>query len=127
MTMAREFKWLVNSDTHQLVGRREFREFGHPSSCRSEQLVRTSALETARRSETEVIASMRPAPVRAEFLPRPIEQHEIMIDLDRQKPLVGRPHMQTPRSFDWGGNVRDWTGIGGRLEAADSVRDGRRN
>jgi len=28
-----------------------------------------------------------------------------MIGLDRQEPLVGRPHMQTPRSFDCGGNV----------------------
>ena len=27
----------------------------------------------------------------AEFPARPIQQHEIMIDLDRQEPLVGRP------------------------------------
>jgi hypothetical protein len=37
----------------------------------------------------------RRAPVRAKFPPSPIQQHDIVFDLDRQKPLVRRPHMQT--------------------------------
>jgi hypothetical protein len=53
----RALSW--NSDTHQLVGRSNWpEEFRHPSTCRSEQLARTSALETARRSETELIESI---------------------------------------------------------------------
>jgi len=35
--------------------------------------------------------------------------------------------MQTPQRLDWGGDARDWTGIGGRLGATDRVRDGGRD
>ena len=35
--------------------------------------------------------------------------------------------MQTPQVSDWGGDVRDWTGIGGSLGAADRVRNGGRD
>jgi hypothetical protein len=37
------------------------------------------------------------AGTRVELAPRPIRQHDIVLDLDRQEPLVGRPHVQTPR------------------------------
>ncbi len=69
----------------------------------------------------------RPALVRAKFPPRPIEQHDIVLDLDRQEPLVGRPCMQTPQGLYWGSDACDWTGIGGRLGATDRVRDGDRD
>jgi hypothetical protein len=36
------------------------------------------------------------------FPPRPIQQHDIVLDLDRQEPLVRRPHMQTLPGLDWG-------------------------
>jgi hypothetical protein len=68
----------------------------------------------------------RPALVRAKFSPRPIQQHDIVLDLDRQKPLVRRPHMQTPQRPDWGGDARRWTGISGRLAATGCIRDGDR-
>jgi predicted nucleic acid-binding protein len=45
--------WL-DSNTQPLVTT-DYGEFGHPSSCRSEQLVRTLALKAARRSDTELI------------------------------------------------------------------------
>jgi hypothetical protein len=47
-----------------------------------------------------------------------------VLDLDRQEPLVRRPHIQTPQGLDWGSGARDWTGIAGRLGATDRVRDG---
>jgi hypothetical protein len=37
---------------------RNSEEFRHPSTCRSEQLARTSALAAARRSETELLESI---------------------------------------------------------------------
>ena len=64
----------------------------------------------------------RPAFVRAELAPRPIQQHDIVLDLDRQEPLVGRPHMQTPRGLHLGGDGNGWTEIGGRLRATDRGR-----
>ena len=69
----------------------------------------------------------RPTFVRAEFAPRPIQQHDIVLDLDRQEPLVRRPQMLTPLGLDWGGDGKGWTQIGGRLETTDRVRDGRRD
>jgi hypothetical protein len=51
----------------------------------------------------------RPALVRAELSPRPIQQHDIVLDLDRQEPLVGRPHRQTRRGLVWGGDAKGWT------------------
>jgi hypothetical protein len=69
----------------------------------------------------------RPAPVRAEFPPRPIQQHDIVLDLNRQEPLVGRPHMQTPQGSDWGGDARGRTRNRRSLGAIDHVRDGGRN
>jgi hypothetical protein len=41
-----------NSDTHQLL------EFRHPSTSRSEQLAMITALEAARRSETELVETI---------------------------------------------------------------------
>ena len=46
-----------------------------------------------------------------------------MLDLDRQEPLVGRPHMQTPRGLDPSGDASDWTRIDERLEVAGPVCD----
>jgi hypothetical protein len=64
----RNSEGIRNSDTHRNSGIQTHqlpstvgREFRHPSTpinCRSEQLARTSALEAARRSETEVIESI---------------------------------------------------------------------
>jgi hypothetical protein len=51
----------------------------------------------------------------------------ILLDQDRQEPLIERPHIQTSRGLDWGGNAKGWTEIGGRLGATAGVRDGRRD
>ena len=61
----------------------------------------------------------------AELPPRPIQQHDTVLDFDRQKPLVGRPRCGTPRGGDW--RARGWTGIRGRLGGTDRVRDGDRD
>jgi hypothetical protein len=65
----------------------------------------------------------RSALVRAEFPTRPIQQHDIVLDINGQKPPVGSPRMQTPR----GGDARGWTGIIRRLRGRDRVRDGDRD
>ncbi len=66
----------------------------------------------------------RPALVRSEFPPRPVQQHDVVLDPDRQEPLVGRPHTQTPRGLDPSGDASDWTRIDERLEVAGTVGDG---
>ena len=69
----------------------------------------------------------RPALVRAEFPPRPIQQHDIVLDRDRQESLVRRPHVQTPRGLACGGDARDWTGIGRTPGFINRIRGGGRD
>ena len=55
------------------------------------------------------------------------KQHDKVLDLDRQEPLVGRPHVQTPRCLDWSGDGKGGTEIGGRLGAAQTGGPTRRD
>ena len=43
-----------------------------------------------------------PRACRREVPPCPIQQHDIVLELDRQEPLVRRPRMQTPQGLDRG-------------------------
>jgi hypothetical protein len=56
-----------------------------------------------------------PTLVRAKFPLRPIQQHDIVFDPNRQEALVGCPHMQTPQGLNQGADARGWTIIGRTL------------
>ena len=45
------------------------------------------------------VSRNRPALVRAESPPRPIQQHDIVLDPNRQEALVGCPHMHALRGL----------------------------
>jgi hypothetical protein len=69
----------------------------------------------------------RPALVRAELPPRPIQQHGVVLERDRQEPLVRCPHVQEPRRLACRDDACDCTRIGPTLDFVNSNRGGDRN